>query len=153
MFPVFNMAKSPQCYVTAAIFLTCHVICQVDAEQCKSEHSVYGMMLKGHVFEEKKTATILSCVLQCDANIRCQSLNYVISQYVCELNSRTKDARPEDFIPDADRIYITRLDRGIIACQYTCIKLMRQIMVTIQIQGECFRGKDCYDRFNLYNLQ
>ena len=116
---VFNMAKTTHCYVTA-IFLMCFVICQVDAQQCKSEYSINGMMLKGRVLEKRKAATILSCAQHCDSNIRCQSVNYVISQYICELNSRTKDARPQDFIPDADRIYITRLfARGIVANQCT----------------------------------
>ena len=131
--PVMNMLKNRNCYVAAAIYLSCHVICQGDPQQCKSEYSINGMMLKGHVSEEKKSVTILSCVLQCDANIRCQSINYVLSQYVCELNSRTKDARPEDFIPDADRIYITRLfGRGTckIAYQCTCISGLMSQLVT-----------------------
>ena len=109
------MTRSPHSYVTAAVCLMCHVLSQVEAQQCKSEYSIYGAKLKGHVFEEKKTANFLNCVQLCDSNLRCQSVNYVISQYVCELNRRTKEARPEDFVPDTDRIYVTRLSgRGII---------------------------------------
>ena len=109
------MTRSPHSYVTAALFLMCHVLSQVEAQQCKSEYSIYGAKLKGHVFEEKKTANFLNCVERCNLNLRCQSVNYVISQYVCESNRRTKEARPEDFVPDADRIYVTRLSgRGII---------------------------------------
>ena len=109
------MTRRPHSYVTAALFLVCHVLSQVEAQQCKSEYSIYGAKLKGHVFEEKKTANFLNCVEQCNSNLRCQSVNYVISQYVCELNRCTKEARPEDFVPDTDRIYVTRLSgRGII---------------------------------------
>ena len=39
---------------------------------------------------------------------------YVISRHLCELNSRTKEARPEDYVQDADRVYLTRpSERGI----------------------------------------
>ena len=96
-------------YVTATVFLMCHVLSQVEAQQCKSEFSIYGAKLKGHIFEEKKTVNFLNCVERCNSNLRCQSVNYVISQYVCELNRRTKEARPEDFVSDTDRIYVTRL--------------------------------------------
>ena len=34
---------------------------------------------------------------------------------MCELNNRTKEARPEDFVANSERFYIKRLDgRGII---------------------------------------
>ena len=52
----------------------------------------------------------------CNSNIRCQSINYVISRHLCELNSRTKVAmtRPDDYVQDADRVYVTRpSERGI----------------------------------------
>ncbi|KAL9963330.1 hypothetical protein ACROYT_G032522 [Oculina patagonica] len=48
------------------------------------------------------------CLLECYRDIRCQSFNYVISQNMCELNIRTKEARPEDFVPDSDRYYFER---------------------------------------------
>jgi len=63
----------------------------------------------------KKTANWLKCVHKCNHDIRCQSFNYVVSQGICELNNRTKEARPEDFVQDNDRFYIKRLDgRGIV---------------------------------------
>ncbi|CAH3179951.1 unnamed protein product, partial [Porites evermanni] len=35
----------------------------------------------------------------------CQSFNWVISLLTCEFNNRTKEASPEDFIPNPDRSY------------------------------------------------
>ena len=62
---------------------------------------------------EMKTANWLKCVQKCDDDVRCQSFNYVISRNICELNNRTRDARPEDFVTDGDRFYIKRLnERG-----------------------------------------
>jgi len=97
------------------LLVMCQMSYELDAQQCRSEYSIPGMMLKRHIFMAKKTANWLKCVDKCNHDIRCQSFNYVISQGICELNNRTKEARPEDFVPDSDRLYIKRLDgRGIV---------------------------------------
>ena len=56
-----------------------------------------------------------SCMqLQMRRDITCQSFNYVAETKSCELNNRTKEARPDNFIPDPARFYIRRLNnRGI----------------------------------------
>ena len=93
----------------------CQMSYELDAQQCRNEYSIRGMMLKRHIFVARKSANWLKCVDRCNHDIRCQSFNYVISQGICELNNRTKEARPEDFVPDSDRFYIKRLDgRGIV---------------------------------------
>ena len=72
-------------------------------------------MLKQHTFKELKALNGFECSQMCNDDVRCQSFNYVISQYMCELNNRTKEARPEDFLPDSDRFYVKRLSgRGIV---------------------------------------
>ena len=97
------------------LLVMCQMSCELDAQQCRSEYSIRGMMLKGHIFMAKKTTNWLKCVDKCNYDVRCQSFNYFISQGICELNNRTKEARPEDFVLDGDRFYIKRLDgRGIV---------------------------------------
>ena len=49
------------------------------------------------IFSANKTANWLKCVDMCSHDVRCQSFDYVISQRICELNNRTKEARTEDF--------------------------------------------------------
>jgi len=101
--------------VLFALLLMSQMSFEVDAQQCRSEYSIRGMMLKGHIFMSNKTENWLKCVDKCNHDIRCQSFNYAISQGICELNNRTKEARPEDFVPNSDRFYIKRLDgRGIV---------------------------------------
>ena len=76
--------------------------------------SVSGMMLKGHAFNKTKVRNWPQCIKACNDDIRCQSLNYAIDEGICELNKRTKDAKPEDFVPDRHRSYMTRSSqRGI----------------------------------------
>ncbi len=94
------------------------VLCQIygtATQQCtEAEYSKFGMMLRGHIFK-KITGVSLSglCLVDCYQDERCQSFNYVISQYICELNNRTKEARPEDYVPDPDRLYFRRdMNRG-----------------------------------------
>ena len=83
---------------------------------CSGEQtSTYGMMLKGHAFNKIKVANWPQCIIACNAESRCQSLNYAIDKGMCELNSRTKEARPDDFVPAGHRAYMTRpSERGIL---------------------------------------
>ena len=75
--------------------------------QCRvTESSIGAMYLKGHVFK---------MYFRCEEEVTCQSYNVVIGQKICELNNRTKEARPEDFMPDQRRFYMKRSrNRGII---------------------------------------
>ncbi|XP_067031234.1 uncharacterized protein [Acropora muricata] len=73
-----------------------------------SQRSIYGMMLKGHVYKTAMAGIGLECVLMCRTDDRCQSFNFVISRHLCEFNDRTKEARPKDFVADPDRYYYTK---------------------------------------------
>lgn len=99
------------------LLVMCQMSYELDAQQCKirGEYTIRGMMLRGHIFMEEKTAIWLNCLDKCDDDVRCQSFNYVITQGICELNNRTKEARPEDFVANGDRFYIKRFrERGIV---------------------------------------
>ena len=90
-----------------------HVIEKMMAQQCPSERSISGWMLQGHVYKTMLADIGLSCWLVCRTDGRCQSFNFVISSRMCELNNRTKEAKPEDFIPDPDRYYFRKpVNRG-----------------------------------------
>ena len=113
-FLFWKIMNRPHCYAAVVIFTTIFLQACADNRQCKRLRSIYGSLLKGHVFQEHNAANILACSLLCNSNIRCQSVNYVMSRQLCELNNRTKDARPEDFVQDPDRVYLTRpSERGI----------------------------------------
>ena len=79
----------------------------------RSEKSILGWMLRGHVYDTLLAELPFTCVFKCREDNRCQSFNWVISLLTCEFNNRTKEARPEDFIPNQDRSYYRRdLQRG-----------------------------------------
>jgi len=79
------------------------------AVQCQTaEYSIGGMFLKGHTFKTSKAGWPAGCYFMCEEEVTCQSYNFVIGHKVCELNNRTKEARPEDFKPDQTRFYMKR---------------------------------------------
>ena len=43
-----------------------------------------------------------------DDDIRCQSINQVVHGEICELNNRTKEARPEYFTDDHTKVYMKK---------------------------------------------
>ena len=119
------MVKKPHCYATVVIFLTSCISLQACADKLQRERvqSVYGTMLKGHVFQEHNAANILPFGQLCNSKIRCQSVNYLVNRHSCELSSRTKEASLEDYVQDADRVYLTRpSERG---TKLTLVSLVR----------------------------
>ena len=85
------------------------MFCVAASQQCGSQYSVLNKMLRGHIFNTVETSISFECLQACDNDVRCQSVNYVISTKMCELNDRTKEAKPEDFIPNSDRYYFKRV--------------------------------------------
>ena len=97
------------------LFALCPMFCRATKPKCsQAKSSIYGMMLRQHVI--RKITGISQgglCLLECYRDVRCQSYNFLISRATCELNNRTKEARPEDFVPDYGRYYFTRnINRG-----------------------------------------
>ena len=77
--------------------------------QChEQEQSIGGMNLGGHIFKVYRVGLPVECYLRCEEEVTCQSYNVVVGQNICELNDRTKEATPEDFIPDKRRFYMKR---------------------------------------------
>lgn len=88
------------------------MIYEAATQQCSSnegESSILGMMLRRHIFKKIMGVSLGHvCLRECYLDARCQSFNFVISKDVCELNNRTKEARPDDFVPNFDRYYFRR---------------------------------------------
>ncbi|XP_022809477.1 uncharacterized protein LOC111346456 isoform X2 [Stylophora pistillata] len=82
--------------------------------RCHSaEYSIGGMFLRGHAFKTYRVGHPVDCYLKCFEELICQSYNFVRGQYLCELNNRTKEARPEDFVSDWKRFYVKRVTKRV----------------------------------------
>ena len=104
------------------LFASFVVDCVSAGKQCREERSINGMALHGFVFKKFPVRALQECDISCETEIICQSYNYVLEQKSCELNNRTKEARPENFRSDPARLYKRRLsDRGM----YTNIRELK----------------------------
>ena len=99
--------------ISVLVFLIYSAVTQKCPAGGRSESSIVGWMLRGHVYDTLLAELPFTCLFKCREDNRCQSFNWVISLLTCEFNNRTKEARPEDFIPNPDRSYYRRdLKRG-----------------------------------------
>ena len=77
--------------------------------QCNTaEKSVSGKALKGHTYKTKRVQDPYECLVPCNNEVACQSYNYVITGKICELNDRTNEGKPDDFVPDGTRFYVRK---------------------------------------------
>jgi len=100
----------------AVLFLLSQLLNRAVSQQYAAsgfETSIFGWKLRGHTYKMMMAELGLECVTACQSDKRCQSFNFVISVGMCEFNDRTKEASPEDFVPDPDRFYFRRgMNRG-----------------------------------------
>ena len=94
----------------AILLALCEMLCGVRGQCTESKYSIQQMMLRQHIFKTLKTSNSFECLLACEHDIICQSFNYVTTQDICELNNRTKEARPADFVPNFIRYYYRRVN-------------------------------------------
>ena len=78
-------------------------------DQCRTEVSIQGKALKRSVLKRWSLAAPHLCDVKCGQEITCQSYNYNRKYKICELNNRTKEARPENFLLAPAWFYIRRL--------------------------------------------
>ena len=102
--------------------------------KCKSQVSAFQKAPQGHTYDTFKVNSPDVCVKRCDKEEKCQSINFVIDESICELNKRSKEARPDNYVTDPRRIYtIVQFDKGGCSksivilnswsfdCMYTCM--------------------------------
>ena len=99
----------PRLSSTVLTFLTLTYKCHSEtADQCPAQQPIYGKALKGFAFKTLVATSEFECLVYCHYEDRCQSYNYVTKTNICEMNNRTKEAKPEQFLSDPDRFYMKR---------------------------------------------
>ena len=89
------------------ISVTLCIAYEIFAQECKKDkHAIFGMMLRRHTFKKLKSSIAVECNRACNDDFRCHSFNYLITEKLCELNNPTKEARPENFVPNSERYYV-----------------------------------------------
>ena len=99
---------NPKFLLLAALLMSRISVFQATVQCPTSQKTIKGMFLRGHTFKTTMVGRPGVCYLMCEEELTCQSYNFVIGHKICELNNRTKEARPEDFKPDFTRFYMKR---------------------------------------------
>ncbi|XP_077861775.1 uncharacterized protein LOC144342590 [Saccoglossus kowalevskii] len=95
-----------------------------------------GHYLSGHVFQRRRLGTILSCGLACSNLPRCISVNYHLTQGVCELNDESVTVNQNiQLYNDSDYIYLD------IKSDYNEANLYQRGCSS----GPCLNGGHCSD--------
>ena len=108
------------------IALTSHLESAADQGDCVSKGSIPNFALKGHQIKSMTKPTMLNCVVACQDNGHCHSINYEHMTHACELNARTREAYPWDFSTHPGWTYLEVLfrkpappcRRGEASCRY-----------------------------------
>ena len=79
-------------------------------DRCRDDVYIEGMVLRCSVFKRWSVAAPHLCDVKCGQEITCQSYNYNRKYQICELNNRTKEVRPENFLSAPAWFYIQRLN-------------------------------------------
>ena len=100
--------------------------CTADQDPCGDLQPFYEMALTAHVFQTLKVPNSLHCLKACNNDVRCQSFNHLMGKDTCELNNRTKEARPDDFVADITKLYIKRpKNRGKYVLQWSACCIVK----------------------------
>ena len=102
-----NLMAWQTSYITVMIIIS--RVFYITSHECGTDiYSFYQMMLKGHTFKSFPVRPgSLDCREACLADSRCQSYN-VVFKGICELNNRTREARPENFVRNQERYYMKK---------------------------------------------
>ena len=99
----------PKLLFAVLSFLTLSWKCHGEAaDQCPAQQPIHGKALRGFTFKTLMSSSAFECLVDCHYEDRCQSYNYVTKTNICEMNNRTKEAKPEQFVSDPDRSYMKR---------------------------------------------
>ncbi|XP_031572538.1 uncharacterized protein LOC116306591 [Actinia tenebrosa] len=64
-----------------------------------------GYALINSVYKSFSTASFATCLLACETDMTCMSLNFLMSTSTCDLNTQTKESTPGYFIQRHNSIY------------------------------------------------
>ena len=93
-------------WLSASFLISRILYIETTNEACRGDYSVSGKFLKGHTFKTITVDSLARCEILCSQDVKCQSWNFISGKCICELNNRTKEARPEDFVDDPWRFYM-----------------------------------------------
>lgn len=118
-------------------------------QPCRTIKSISNRALAGHVIGVSASSSVEKCLVKCEREPDCYSINYMLSSKTCELNKGTRLSHPNQFLPRENTVYLDSLHERYHACVHppcqnggTCIILPRSPGYKCNCQPK-YSGDDC----------
>ena len=85
-----------------------------DFQGCKTAVSIRGFRFPGHIISAHSAPSIWRCFRLCELKmpLKCHSINYNLETFQCEINNRTKNGKPHEFVSSSEYVYLENPFRG-----------------------------------------
>ena len=102
----FRSDNMLQRYLSILVMLNTAKIYQALQHCSDSTYSVYGHSLASHVNSTTISSSLSDCVVMCQNEFRCKSLNFRLKDKSCDLNDGDRYTHPEDYGPQEGSVYM-----------------------------------------------
>ncbi|KAK2553981.1 hypothetical protein P5673_024686 [Acropora cervicornis] len=90
------------------VFWILSMCASCDFQGCKTAASIGGFRFPGHTISTHSEPSIWGCFRSCKLKmpLKCHSINYNLETFQCEINNRTKNGKPHDFVYRSEYVYL-----------------------------------------------
>lgn len=89
----------------AVVFVLNRLVVSCDESKCNETSSVPNVRLVGLVFLKRRAENMNECVMECDKQAQCGSVNFKLMDSMCELNKASVHIAPHRYIPANGYVY------------------------------------------------
>lgn len=102
-------------YQTVA-FMSVFVCITAGPDDCITVSSIKDYSLIGHAYKSTSGKSLMTCIISCDQDVNCYSLNYKFPAKTCELNNVTRSLHLQEFVFSPDAVYFDHPSRPSGSC-------------------------------------
>lgn len=85
-------------------------------DNCITVTSIKDYSLIGHAYRTSSGKSLMTCIISCDQDAHCYSLNYRFAANTCELNNATRYSNLQEFMFSPDTVYFDHPTRPSGSC-------------------------------------
>ncbi|XP_029185444.2 uncharacterized protein LOC114953371 [Acropora millepora] len=106
--PIQRKRLNSRSFGWLSVFCILSMCASCDFQGCKTAASVGGFRFPGHTISTHSEPSIWSCFRSCKLKmpLKCHSINYNLETFQCEINNRTKNGKPHDFVYRSEYVYL-----------------------------------------------
>ena len=109
------------CWTVFTLFHT--ITAQTGQTGCQDVHSISGYSLTGHTYRMIRGVRLITCIVTCQDDPECCSLNFKFMPKLCEISNGTRlSVEPHYFVLTGDTIYLENLYRPYRPCDNVSCK-------------------------------